>query len=35
MQKHGKIACTRCIETISMLNKEEIGVVVVEGDSGV
>jgi hypothetical protein len=30
MQKHGEIACTRCTETISMLNKEEMGVVVVE-----
>jgi hypothetical protein len=35
MQKHGEIACTRCTETISMLNKEEMGVVVVKRDSGV
>jgi hypothetical protein len=27
MQKHGKRQCTRCTETISMLNKEEMGVV--------
>jgi hypothetical protein len=25
MQKHGEIACTRCTETISMQNKEEMG----------
>jgi hypothetical protein len=25
MQKHGERACTRCTETISMLNKEEMG----------
>jgi hypothetical protein len=24
MQKHGEIACTRCTETISMQNKEEM-----------
>ena len=34
MQKHGEIACTRCTETISMLNKEEMRVVVVVSDSG-
>jgi hypothetical protein len=33
MQKHGKTACTRCTETISMQNKEEMCVVVVESDS--
>jgi hypothetical protein len=35
MQKHGEIACTRCTDTISMQNKEEMVIVVVEGDSGV
>jgi hypothetical protein len=35
MQKHGGTAWTRCIETISMQNKEEMGIVVVERDSGV
>jgi hypothetical protein len=35
MQKHGEIACTRCIETISMQKKEEIGVAVVKSDQGV
>jgi hypothetical protein len=32
MQKHGEIAC---IETISMQNKEEMSVVVVQSDQGV
>jgi hypothetical protein len=35
MQKYGGTTCTRCIETISMQNKEEMGVVVVERDSRV
>jgi hypothetical protein len=35
MQKHGKIACTRCTETISMQNKEEMDVAVVQSDQGV
>jgi DNA-directed RNA polymerase subunit RPC12/RpoP len=35
MQKHGEIACTRCTKTISMQNKEEMGVVVVKSDQGV
>jgi hypothetical protein len=34
MQKHGERECTRCTETISMLNKEEMRVVV-ERISGV
>jgi hypothetical protein len=29
MQKHGEITCTRRTETISMQNKEEMGVVIV------
>jgi hypothetical protein len=33
MQKHGGTACTRCIETISMQNREEMDVVVVVRDS--
>jgi hypothetical protein len=32
MQKHGGITCTRCTETISMQNREEMGVVVVKWD---
>jgi hypothetical protein len=28
MQKHVEIACTRCTKTISMLNKEEMGVAI-------
>jgi hypothetical protein len=35
MQKHDEIACTRCTETISMQNKEEMGVVFVNIDQGV
>jgi hypothetical protein len=35
MQKHGGTACTKCIETISIQNREDMGVVVVERDSGV
>jgi hypothetical protein len=34
MQKHGERACKRCTETISMPNKEDMGVVV-ERISGV
>jgi hypothetical protein len=30
MQKRGEIACTRCTETISMQNKEEIRVVAIQ-----
>jgi hypothetical protein len=33
MQKDGGRACTRGTETISMQNREEMGVVVVERDS--
>jgi hypothetical protein len=32
MQKHGGIACTRCTETISMQNREEMVVVAVKWD---
>jgi hypothetical protein len=35
MQKHGGTACTRCTENISMQNREDMRVVVVERDSGV
>jgi hypothetical protein len=35
MQKYGGIGCIRCTETRSMQNKEEMGVVIVERDSGV
>jgi hypothetical protein len=35
MQKHGEIAYRRCIEAISMQNKEEMGVSFVQSDQGV
>ena len=35
MKKHGEIACTRFTETISMQNKEELGVDIVKSDQGV
>jgi hypothetical protein len=35
MKKYGGTTCTRCTKTISMQNREEMGVVVVERDSGV